>query len=113
MSGNFAAAAEGIAREAKAPAPARWNKSLRFCLLMSLPFSHGCSPIGYDAVVIRRFYVHNFRCLENFELNLAGRSSTLLIGNNGSGKSTVALALEVLQKIARGSNRLSDLLNPC
>lgn len=60
--------------------------------------------------VIRRLYVHNYRCLENFSLPLAGMSSALLIGQNGSGKSTVGLALEVLQRIARGTNRVKDLV---
>ena len=68
--------------------------------------------VVYDAFVIKRFYVHNFRCLENFELPISGRSSTLLIGNNGSGKTTVGLALEVLQRIARGTNRVGDLVKP-
>jgi predicted ATPase len=36
----------------------------------------------------------------------------LLIGKNGSGKTTVSLALELLQKIARGTNRVSSLLKP-
>ena len=62
--------------------------------------------------MIRRFYVHNFRCLENFELPLAGRSSTLLIGNNGSGKSTISAALWILQRIARGTSLLTELLDP-
>lgn len=62
--------------------------------------------------MIRRFYVHNFRCLENFELPISGRSSLLLIGNNGSGKTTVGLALEILQKIARGTNRVDSLVKP-
>jgi recombinational DNA repair ATPase RecF len=62
--------------------------------------------------VIRRFYVHNFRCLENFELPIAGQSSVLLIGKNGSGKTAVALALQILQKIARGANRVGDLVKP-
>lgn len=66
----------------------------------------------YHFVVIRRFYVHNFRCLENFELPVAGLSSALLIGKNGSGKSTVGLALEILQRIARGTNRVGDLVKP-
>jgi predicted ATPase len=66
----------------------------------------------YDSFVVRRLYVHNFRCLENFELPLSGHSSVLLIGKNGSGKTTVGLALEILQKIARGSNRISDLIKP-
>lgn len=66
----------------------------------------------YDASVIRRLYVHNFRCLENFELPISGRSSTLLIGKNGAGKTTVSHALEILQKIVRGTNRVRDLVQP-
>jgi ABC-type Mn2+/Zn2+ transport system ATPase subunit len=66
----------------------------------------------YHPVVIRRFYVHNFRCLENFELPIAGQSSALLIGKNGSGKTAVVQALRILQKIARGTNRVGDLVKP-
>jgi len=67
--------------------------------------------------VIRRLYVHNFRCLENFELPISGKSSVLLIGNNGSGKTTIGLALGILQKIVRdpkrgGTNRVGDLVKP-
>ena len=62
--------------------------------------------------VIRRLYVNNFRCLENFELSISGQSSVLLIGKNGTGKTTVGLALEILQKIARGTNRVRDLVKP-
>jgi predicted ATPase len=61
--------------------------------------------------VIRRLYVHNFRCLENFDLVLQ-QPSVLLIGKNGAGKTTVSLALEILQKIARGTNRVKDLVKP-
>ncbi len=43
---------------------------------------------------------------------ISGQSSVLLIGKNGSGKTTVGLALEILQKIARGTNRVSDLVKP-
>ena len=64
------------------------------------------------SLVIRRLYVHNFRCLENFELSVSGQSSVLLIGKNGSGKTTVALVLEILQRIARGTNRVGDLVKP-
>jgi predicted ATPase len=60
--------------------------------------------------MIRRLYIHNFRCLENFELPVLGHSSVLLIGKNGSGKTTVGLALEILQKLARGTNRVKDLV---
>lgn len=62
--------------------------------------------------MIRRLYIHNFRCLENFELPVSGLSSVLLIGNNGSGKTTVGLGLGILQKIARGTNRVGDLVKP-
>jgi len=64
------------------------------------------------SLVIRRLYVHNFRCLENFELPVSGQKSVLLIGDNGSGKTTVGLALEVLQKIGRGTNRVGNLVKP-
>ena len=66
----------------------------------------------YLRFVIRRFYVHNFRCLENFELPIADRSSVLLIGKNGAGKTTVGLALEILQRIARGANRVDEVVKP-
>jgi len=62
--------------------------------------------------VIHRLYVHNFRCLENFQLSVSGQSSVLLIGNNGAGKTTVRRALEILQRIARGTNRVRDLVKP-
>lgn len=62
--------------------------------------------------MIERLYIHNFRCLENFELLLAGKSSALLIGRNGAGKSTVSFALSILQAVARGKNRVGSLLKP-
>ena len=62
------------------------------------------------AFVIRRFYVNNFRCLENFQLPVADHPSMLLIGKNGSGKTTVGRALEILQSIGRGTNRVGELV---
>ncbi len=59
--------------------------------------------------MLQRLYVHNFRCLENFDFSLKEMSSALLIGKNGVGKSTIASALELLQSIGRGINRLSQL----
>ena len=61
--------------------------------------------------MIDRLYVHNFRCLENFRLELADRPSALLIGKNGSGKSTVLDAFRLLQRIGRGSGRIRDLIS--
>ncbi len=67
--------------------------------------------------MIQRIYVHNFRCLENFELKLGSLPSALLIGKNGSGKSTLRLVLEILQSIGRqsigqGENRVGKLVEP-
>ncbi len=62
--------------------------------------------------MLQRLYVHNFRCLENFELDLKEMPSALLTGKNGVGKSTIGYALEVLQKIGRGTNRVRELVLP-
>jgi ABC-type branched-subunit amino acid transport system ATPase component len=47
---------------------------------------------------------------KNFALPVSGLSSVLLIGKNGVGKTTVGRALEILQKIARGKNRVGELV---
>ena len=71
------------------------------------------SPHAFQpAAMIQRFYVHNLRSLENFELPVSGLSSALLIGKNGSGKSSVSFALWILQQIGRGRNRVDHLLAP-
>jgi predicted ATPase len=62
--------------------------------------------------MFKRIYVHNFRCLENFALPVGDKSSVLLIGKNGAGKSTVSFALALLQKLARGTNRVGQLVTP-
>jgi len=62
--------------------------------------------------VIRRLYVNNFRCLENFDLPIAGRTSALLIGKNGSGKTSISLALQILQKIGQDVSRVGALVKP-
>lgn len=61
--------------------------------------------------MIQRLYIHNFRCLENFEFVLRDISSALLIGRNGAGKSTIAVALAIFQGIGRGQGRLSELIS--
>lgn len=68
--------------------------------------------LALELIMLQRLYVHNFRCLENFELSLKGLSSALLIGKNGSGKSTVAKVFEIFQHIGRGTNRVGNLVEP-
>ncbi|MBD2086605.1 AAA family ATPase [Trichocoleus sp. ST-U3] len=58
--------------------------------------------------MLQRLYVNNFRCLENFELILKEMPSSLLIGKNGAGKSTIRVVLEILQHIGRGINRMRE-----
>ncbi len=60
--------------------------------------------------MIERLYVNNFRCLENFSIDFKGRDSVLIIGKNGSGKSTMRHALGVFQTICRGANRVRNLI---
>lgn len=62
--------------------------------------------------MIERLYIHNFRSLSNFELPIRSIPSALLIGKNGSGKSSIGRALELLQKIGRGKNRVKELIEP-
>ncbi|MEG4342794.1 AAA family ATPase [Microcoleus sp. A003_D6] len=71
----------------------------------SLPTPRNCFAM------LQRLYVHNFRCLENFELTVKGLPSALLIGKNGVGKTTTSVVLQVFQSISRGINRVRDLVN--
>ena len=61
--------------------------------------------------MITRLYADNFRCLVNFTLDLSGKSSTLLIGRNGSGKSTTLAALRIFQGICREGGRTRNRLS--
>jgi ABC-type cobalamin/Fe3+-siderophores transport system ATPase subunit len=62
--------------------------------------------------MIERFHIQNFRCLESLTLDFAGKSSILVIGKNGSGKSAVRFALAIIQGICRGSSRVASTILP-
>ena len=61
--------------------------------------------------MIQRFFVHNYRCFENFSLDLSDKDSLLVLGRNGAGKSTLLNALRVIQGIGRGTPRVGSLVN--
>ncbi|TKD09532.1 AAA family ATPase [Polyangium fumosum] len=60
--------------------------------------------------MFKRLYIHNFRCLQNFELPIGDKPSALLIGKNGTGKSTIRHVLALLADLARGTNRIGQLV---
>lgn len=60
--------------------------------------------------MLKKLYIHQYRCLQNFEINLSSLNSALLLGKNGSGKSTLFDAVELLQQIGRGVSKISELI---
>ena len=52
--------------------------------------------------MLKRLYVNNYKCLVNFELSLA--QTTLLVGLNGTGKSTIFDLLEQLRGFIAGTS---------
>lgn len=59
--------------------------------------------------MIKSLYVDHYRCLENFTVDFADRSSVLLLGRNGAGKSTVLNVLLLLQRMAFGEVDIGEL----
>ena len=56
--------------------------------------------------VLRRIYVHNYRCLQNFELEL--QETVLLLGANGSGKTAVLDVIYGLRKLLSAEAKITD-----
>ncbi len=61
--------------------------------------------------MLKRLYIHNFKSLQNFELDVHELHSALFLGKNGSGKTTIFEAIEIFQKIGRGVTPLQDLFD--
>ena len=47
--------------------------------------------------MLKRLYVHNYKCLVNFEINF-DQDISLFLGANGTGKTSVLTALCEMQK---------------
>ena len=59
--------------------------------------------------MLRRIYVDNYKCLVNFECQLANLN--LILGNNGSGKSTIFEVLRNIRDFATGKSPIALLSN--
>ena len=57
--------------------------------------------------MLKRIYIDNFRCLVNFELNVD--AINLLLGSNGSGKSTVFEVLQKIQAFVSGDSKVEGI----
>lgn len=57
--------------------------------------------------MLKRLYVDNYRCFVNFSLDL--HPLTLLVGRNGTGKSSVLEVLFALRKLLSGAGKINDL----
>ena len=57
--------------------------------------------------MLKRFYADNFRCLSNFELKLD--ESNVLLGANGTGKSTVLTVLRKIQDLVARGGRIDEV----
>ncbi len=58
--------------------------------------------------MLKRLYVNNFQCLQNFEFNIKDLHSVLLLGKNGTGKTTIFEVVEIFQKIGQGITSLQN-----
>jgi len=61
-------------------------------------------------MMLKRIYIHNFRCFSNFELSVDAIS--LFLGPNGSGKSTVFDALRKLRQFINADKKVAALFTP-
>jgi AAA15 family ATPase/GTPase len=57
--------------------------------------------------MLKRIYIDNFRCLVNFDLNVD--AINLILGANGSGKSTVFEVLQKIQAFVSGDSKLETI----
>jgi AAA15 family ATPase/GTPase len=57
--------------------------------------------------MLKRLYVHNYKCLVNFEINF-DQDVSLFLGANGSGKTSVLMALYEIQKFITKNDRFDD-----
>ncbi len=57
--------------------------------------------------MLKRIYINNFKCFTNFELH--PEKMNLLLGPNGSGKTTVFQILDIIQRLIINGEKITDL----
>lgn len=60
--------------------------------------------------MLKRLYVHNYKCLVNFEINF-DKDISLFLGANGSGKSTVFEVLTKLRRVIVDEEKVENVFN--
>lgn len=60
--------------------------------------------------MLKRLYVHNYKCLVNFEINF-DQDISLFLGANGSGKSTVFEVLTKLRRVIVGEEKIANVFD--
>lgn len=61
--------------------------------------------------MLKKIYINNFKCLQNFEFNMDELNSAFLLGKNGSGKTTIFDVVEIFQKIGKGETSLKEMIS--
>lgn len=61
--------------------------------------------------MLKRIYVHNYKAFQNFELKFDDFGSSLFLGKNGSGKSSLVEVFKIFQKIGENTAQLSELIH--
>lgn len=60
--------------------------------------------------MIKRIYIDNYRCFSNFELRLDDLPCSMIIGGNGTGKSTVGEVLGIFRAIGLGASNINGVM---
>ncbi len=60
--------------------------------------------------MLKRLYVHNYKCLVNFEINF-DKDISLFLGANGSGKSTIFDVLTKLRRVIVSEEKVENVFN--
>ena len=61
--------------------------------------------------MLKRLYIHNFKCFQNFDMSFEDLNSSLFLGKNGAGKSALVQFFNVFRHIGDGRSQLGDLVD--